>query len=221
MFQKASQFGMKTSEGQRLQRLCAYLHKLRTALKQSPWPGCDAWPAVDAVLAAQPMTEGVVAGGGEWEGGEEGEMDEGKHLGQMSEVASHPEVVWAVDEVAMRQRQREVHSELENGVAELNEETMVNFLEFFRTSPYYGGGDQQTRMKVIEEELSKKGQAALDQVLACRQGLENAIASKDEAELKAAIGVACMWLSPPSFLILNIEIYVFFFFFFFNSWPSC
>ena len=191
MYQKATQFGMKTFEGQRLQRLCQYLHKLRTALKQSPWPGSDAWPAVDAVLAAQPMTEGVVAGGGEWHEGEDNHEDEAHpHIGQTSEVASHPEVAWATDEVEFRRRQREVHAELEKGVAELNEETMVNFLEYFSTSPYYGGGDQITRMKQIEDALSAKAQAELDRVRACRQGLEAAIASQEESGLKAAIGVA-------------------------------
>ena len=118
MFQKASSFGMKTARGLYLQTLCQYLHQLRTAIKSSPWDGFDDWVAVRGVLSNQPGAQQPA------EPSEEGE----EAASPVSEVASHPEVAWANDEVELRTRQREIHEQLRAGMNSLNEETMLNFM---------------------------------------------------------------------------------------------
>ena len=187
LYQKAVNFEMKTAPGKRLQNLVEYLQKLRTALKSSPFEGFSEWVDVRSLLDSQPMcpVEGL------------------------SEVADHPEVMWAYDETIFRERQRDIHEPLRQGISELNEDTLRNFLQFIEENPAeISGQDQISRLKKIEDELVQSGKGHFERVEMSRTKLQGAVSSEDEVELKSAIENALSLPVDSSHALAQLELLV-------------
>ena len=195
--QKAAGFGMRTAEGKYLQSLCEFLNKLRTAMQSVVWEGHEDWPAVRALIEQLgPMRRPVPAAAAPVEEGEEGEekVEETAEDGWVEpdkfDIRSQGEVRWAADELDFRQRKRDVLSVLQQGIDELNEETVKRYSEHLKAKAYVGGPDQMQRNKQTEEKLFAEAESQLARISACREALESSVASGDEYSLQQSISSA-------------------------------
>jgi len=200
---KARGFGMRTARGVYLEQLCGFVHRLRLALQSVPWDGSEDWPAVAALvgelgLPAAPRP--VAAALPPAEEGAEGE--EGAEAPAEAPAVTEPvsydeydlrgaeEVAWAADELVYRRRQREVHSVLQQGIDELNEETLLSFAGHVRAHPFVGGPDQKARNQAVEAELIAEAERQAGRIGDVRAALEAAAASAEENALCQSIELA-------------------------------
>ena len=168
---KAKGFGMKTAVGKQQLGMSEYLVRLREAIKKAKdWEGFCEWPELSQLLENPPI----------------GDNEE-----DLVSFTKHPEICWVSNEMALRSRHRDIHEPLKEGVKSLDEQTLDQFLLYIDTTPFIvSGRDQQERMKALEGSLYQRAQDELARTRNCRVGLESAISSKKEEELKRAVCVA-------------------------------
>eukprot|EP01094_Clydonella_sp_ATCC50884_P015120 TRINITY_DN2569_c0_g1_i1.p1 TRINITY_DN2569_c0_g1~~TRINITY_DN2569_c0_g1_i1.p1 ORF type:complete len:1924 (-),score=743.67 TRINITY_DN2569_c0_g1_i1:162-5840(-) len=155
----AEAFGMRTAEGELALATARFLVPLREALAAAPeWTGDEHWSNVEAVL---------------------GECER-------EDVLEAEEVRWAADEIALRQRLREVVRPLSEALSALSEKGIKMGLGELEEELELGS-DQLRRFKDRRDTLLAKSTDALARLTDAREHLDTAVRGAEESELRGAI----------------------------------
>jgi hypothetical protein len=158
----ARAFGMRTADGVYALTLAEYLVRLRSALMDVPdWSGQD--------------------GVQEWHDLEA--------LLAEAPYADAEEVVWASDEIALRAHRRTVLLPLQEALDRLDEKLLLQGIGGTQHE-FELGDDQQARLNDLQSDLVAQAEQAHATLVAAREALSSAIASRDEQQLIAAVDAA-------------------------------